>query len=68
MNEIKKCEFCGKGDLVLGTLEAVSFVPVKGKKRFFDKGVYGMKAFACLNCGRLSHFALDIDTLKEIVS
>jgi len=64
-----KCDFCENGSLVPGTLEAVSFVPTTTKKiRFFKKGVYGIKVFACLNCGRLSHLALDVDTLKEIVS
>jgi len=66
MSEEIKCERCGKGNLVLGTLESVSFVPVTKKRRFMTKGIYGLTALACPECGSLCAFKLDVAALKKL--
>jgi hypothetical protein len=66
MNEEGSCEHCGKTKLVKGTLEGVSFVPETVTSKWLAKGVYGIQAVACAECGRLSDFKLDADTLKKI--
>jgi hypothetical protein len=66
MNETK-CEYCGKDGLISGTLEGVSFVPSSGKTKFMEKGVYGLTACACTECGRLSLLKLDTKILKKIL-
>jgi hypothetical protein len=68
MSEINKCEYCGKEGVVKGTLEAVSFVPETSKPKLMTKGVYGLCALACLECGRLSGLQLDPAVLKRLVS
>jgi ribosomal protein L37E len=67
MSEEIKCERCGKGSLVLGTLEGVSFVPVTNKRRLITKGIYGLTALACSECGWLTSFKVDPAALKKLV-
>jgi hypothetical protein len=54
--------------LIFGTLEAVSFVPAKQKAKFMAKGIYGLSAFACSECGRLSFLKVDVATLKKTIA
>ena len=61
------CQSCKKGKLVEGTLEGVSFQPRSEWKKWFSKGVYGIRAKACSNCGRISDMAIDTETLRKII-
>ena len=61
------CEYCGKGDLLEGTLEGVSFKPSSEDKKWLAKGIYGIKAMACPECGRLSNFSIDTETLRKLM-
>ena len=68
MIDKNKCKYCGKEGVVKGTLEGVSFVPQRGKPKLMESGVYGLRAFACPECGRLSGFELDAVVLKKLTS
>ena len=68
MNDKSKCEYCGKDGVVKGTLEAVSFVPDASKPKLMSRGVYGLSAFACSECGRLTGLQLDAAVLRRLVS
>ncbi len=57
---------CNKGKLIEGTLEGVSFEPISEHKKMLASGVYGIKAMVCTECGYLSNFNLDTETLKKI--
>lgn len=61
------CEFCKKGELIEGTLEGVSFQPSCENKKLFSSGVYGIKSMVCPECGRLTNFCLNTETLTKIV-
>lgn len=67
MSEETKCEYCGKEGLLKGTLEGVSFVPEASKRKLMETGVYGVRALACPECGRLSGFQLDAAVLKKLI-
>ena len=62
-----ECEICKKGKIVEGTLEGVSFRPSKQRKKIFASGIYGIKAKACSNCGRLIELELDTKALNKIM-
>ncbi len=62
-----KCRSCGNAEPILGTLEGVSFVPCKEEKKVFATGVYGITASVCPECGLISNFRLDAETLKKIL-
>jgi len=68
MNTQTKCERCGKENLVKGTLEGVSFVPATKQRKFLSKGVYGIEALVCIECGNLSSLGLDATVLKKLIS
>ena len=61
------CEYCKKKDVVEGTLEGVSFEPLRESKKRFASGVYGIKAMACPECGRITNCTLDVEALRKIM-
>ncbi len=60
------CEYCKKVEMIEGTFEGVSFEPSSEHKKMIASGVYGIKAMVCPECGRLSNFSLDTDSLRRI--
>jgi hypothetical protein len=60
------CKSCGKEALVKGTLEGVSFVPEAIAGKWISKGVYGIQAIVCAECGRFADLTLDPEALKRI--
>jgi hypothetical protein len=61
------CKFCKSTELVDGTLEGVSFVPMRQHRRRLASGVYGIKATVCVECGRISGLTIDVDALRKIL-
>ena len=61
------CRECQQAEVVEGTLEAVSFEPTSQCKKFFTRGVYGLKAVACPNCGSVYGIHLDEKELRKII-
>ena len=61
------CEYCKKAELIDGTLEGISFVPSFEHKKWFASGVYGIKAKACPECGRLTNFNVHVGSLKKMI-
>jgi len=63
----KICKWCKRESLVEGTLEGVSFKPLIEKKKWLSSGVYGIRAFVCYECGRISELLVDTKTLQKIL-
>jgi len=61
------CESCKKESLVEGTLEGVSFQPVSEKSKWLSSGIYGIKAYVCMDCGCISRLSIDTEILKNIL-
>ncbi len=61
------CKKCGKANVVQGSIEGVSFVPIAESKRMFATGVYGIEATVCPECGDISELRLDTGALKKIL-
>ena len=59
------CKHCPDVELVRGSLEGLSFVPERGKKKLMSSGVYGITAMVCPGCGRISDLALDTEALRK---
>lgn len=61
------CAKCGSDRLVRGTLEGVSFVPKVAERKYLSKGIYGITAQTCLECGSLADLGLDANTLRRLI-
>jgi hypothetical protein len=58
---------CPHVRLVTGTLEGVAFQPDKSSKRRFSRGIYGLVAEVCLDCGNILQITVDVQTLKDVI-
>ena len=67
MSNNVKCQWCSSPRLIPGMLEGVSFVPNATDRKFMSKGVYGITAHACLDCGRIDCIGLDVKVLERLV-
>lgn len=59
---------CGSTQYIEGTLEAVSFEPISEKKKIFSKGIYGISAKVCIDCGKVDSLFVPSEPLKDLLA
>jgi hypothetical protein len=59
------CPHCHREHTVEGKLEGVSFFSHNQAKKFIGKGIYGIEATLCLDCGCLNNVHIDKEVIKK---
>jgi hypothetical protein len=62
-----ECPECGEVDGIEGSLEGVSFLPRRRKRKLFQKAAYGLRAIMCEKCGRCLDMRLSEGALKAAI-